>query len=199
MKFLQRKRAAKRKPQAPPPVSHRLTRDLARSEQLAEMVAKSRSANLIEVADMLVGMYLYDWERLSRYWKEPERVETFLQRICGISPQRFHFWIANYDRKRHLGDFNGKKMPARRKFDPPPGGPAPARSLELQGVLRKAEEIAPHHDRLNARAIPILTCECVLLCIAREPESEIAHRLVASGLDLLRLEREARFPRHAPQ
>jgi len=199
MKIFQRKPAGKSADASTPNVTHRLTRDLARAEQMAEMVAKSRSSNLIEVADMLAGLYLYDWERLGKYWKEPERVEDFLQQICSISPQRFHFWIANYDRKRRLGGRNGKKIPARRKFDPPPEGASPARSNELLAVLRRAEEIAPHHDRLNDRSIPILTSECVLLCIAKTQNSEVAHRLVASGLDLPNLEREARFPRHAPQ
>jgi len=38
----------------------------------------------------------------------------------------------------------------------------------------------------------------VLLCIAKNAESEISHRLLASGLDVLKLERNARFPKHAP-
>lgn len=177
--------------------THRLTRDLARSEQMAEMIAKSRAANLIEVADMLAGMYIYDWERLSKYWTEPERVEGFLQQICRISPQRWHHWIENYDRKRQAAE--AAKLVGHRKFELPPAVPPPARSQELLAIFRKAEEIAPHHDRTDDRAIPILTCECVLLCIAKEPGSEIAHRLVASGLDVPGLEREARFPRHAPQ
>jgi hypothetical protein len=46
-------------------VSHRLTKDLARAESLAEMLAHSRAANAVEVADLLAGMYIYDWERLS--------------------------------------------------------------------------------------------------------------------------------------
>lgn len=199
MKLFQRKRANKGI-QTPTALTHRLTSDLARSEQLAEMVAKSRASNLIEVADMLAGLYIYDWERLAKYWKEPERVEGFLQQICQISPQRWHYWIENYDRGRHASDHAGPKILGRRKGDPPPAdGPAPARSQELLAVLRKAEEIAPHHDRVDGRAIPILTCECVLLCIAKAPDSQIAHRLVAAGLDVPHLEREARFPKHSPQ
>lgn len=198
MKLFQRKNARQNGAQTPrAPVTHRLTRDLARSEQMAEMIAKSRAANLIEVADMLAGMYIYDWERLSKYWKEPERVEGFLQQICRISPQRWNYWIENYDSKRHIAE--ASKLTGRRKSDLPPNGPVPTRSHELTAIFRKAEEIAPHHDRTDERAIPILTCECVLLCIAKARDSEIAHRLVASGLDVPSLEREARFPRHAPQ
>jgi hypothetical protein len=38
----------------------------------------------------------------------------------------------------------------------------------------------------------------VLLSIVHAPGSEIARRLVESGLDLPELEHEARNPRHAP-
>jgi hypothetical protein len=180
-------------------VTQRLTQDLARAEGLATMLAKSRAASAIEVADLLAGMFLYDWERLGKYWDGEEQVEVFLQHICRISPQRWHQWIELYDRKRNQREKNW----AQRILEPlkkvQETGDAPlARSIELQFVLKNAEEIAPHHDRLDGRTLPILTCECVLLCIAKNTESEIAHRLVASGLDVLALERDARFPKHAP-
>jgi hypothetical protein len=82
-------------------VTHRLTQDLARAEGLATMLAKSRAASAIEVADLLAGMYLYDWERLGKYWEGEDLVEPFLQHICRISPQRWHHWMELYDRKRN--------------------------------------------------------------------------------------------------
>jgi hypothetical protein len=65
-------------------------------------------------------------------------------------------------------------------------------------VLRNSEAIAPHHDTVNGRAIPILTSECVLLCIAFNDGSELGRRLRETGLDITMLERAARNPRHAP-
>lgn len=180
-------------------VTHRLTQDLARAEGLAAMLAKSRAASAIDVADLLAGMYLYDWDRLGKYWGSEKQVETFLQHICRISPQRWHHWIELYDRKKSENEKNWAQRMLASLTKAQETGDAPlARSAELQSVLKKAEEIAPHHDRLEDRTLPILTCECVLLCIAKNPESEIAHRLVASGLDVLALERDARFPKHAP-
>ena len=46
-------------------IEHRLTKDLSRAETLATMLAQSRAARVIEVADLLAAMYIYDWERLS--------------------------------------------------------------------------------------------------------------------------------------
>jgi hypothetical protein len=182
----------------PTPVAHRLTKDLSRAESLAEMLAHSRAASAVEVADLLAGMYIYDWERLSKYWPEQDAIEEYLQQICRISPQRWHYWIEFYDQQRR-----GHEKPANWQWPRPAKNPEGdgkplARSGELTALLKSAEEIAPAHDVLDGRNIPILTCECVLLAIAKRTDSEIGHRLVASGLNIGELEQAARNPRHAP-
>jgi|GEM_PF-820014 len=182
----------------PAPVAHRLTQDLARAESLAAMLAHSRAAIAVEVADLLAGMYIYDWERLQKYWPEQDGIEEYLQQICRISPQRWHYWIEFYDQQRR-----GEEKPAKWQWPRPAkspeaeGKPLP-RSGELNVLLRSAEELAPAHDVVEGRMIPILTCECVLLAIAKRTDSEIGHRLVAAGLNLGELEQAARNPRHAP-
>ena len=181
----------------PASVAHRLTKDLARAESLAAMLAHSRAASAVEVADLLAGMYIYDWERLSKYWPEQDGIEEYLQQICRISPQRWHYWIEFYDQQRH-----GEEKPAKWQWPKPKspeadGKPLP-RSSELNVLLKSAEELAPAHDVVEGRMIPILTCECVLLAIAKRTDSEIGHRLVAAGLNVGELEQAARNPRHAP-
>ena len=182
---------------ARPAAPHRLTKDLARAESLAAMLAHSRAASAMEVADLLAGMYIYDWERLSKYWPEQDGIEEYLQQICRISPQRWHYWIEFYDQQRH-----GQEKPAKWQWPKPKspeadGKPLP-RSSELNVLLKSAEELAPAHDVVEGRMIPILTCECVLLAIAKRTDSEIGHRLVAAGLNVGELEQAARNPRHAP-
>jgi hypothetical protein len=188
----------RRKGDKPAAVSHRLTKDLARAESLAEMLAHSRAASAVEVADLLAGMYIYDWERLSKYWPEQDGIEEYLQQICRISPQRWHYWIEFYDQQRR-GDEKPPKWQWPRPAKSPEADAKPlARSGELTALLKIAEGMAPAHDVLDGRNIPILTCECVLLAITKRTDSEIGHRLVASGLSLGELERAARNPRHAP-
>jgi hypothetical protein len=179
-------------------VTHRFTKDLARSETLATMLAHSRAATVVEVADLLAGMYIYDWERLSKYWPEQDGMEEYLQQICRISPQRWHHWIQFYDQQRH-SDEKPRKWKWLRpvKSVKTNNSPLP-RSTELLSLLKSAEEIAPAHDMVENRSIPILTCECVLLAIAKRKDSELGHRLVASGLNVAELEQAARNPRHAP-
>ncbi|MGB8540913.1 MAG: hypothetical protein WCD49_04670 [Candidatus Acidiferrales bacterium] len=185
-------------------VAHRVTKDLERAETLASMLAHSRASRTVEVADMLAGMYIYEWENLSKFWEQQAEVETFLQQICRISPQRWHHWIEFYDQHRHAKE--PRKIwrlpqglrPAKGKAAQPNGVPL-LRSAELQNVLKTAEELSPARDFVDGRAIPILTCECVLLAIAKKTDSEIGHRLVATGLNVTSLEESARNPKHAPK
>jgi hypothetical protein len=191
-------RTGSRKLAAQPTVEHRLTRDLSRAETLATMLAQSRAARAVEVADLLAAMYIYDWERLSSYWKDQDGIEEYLQQICRISPQRWHHWIQFYDQQRQDDNKTGpwkwlrpSKMVvnARKNLAP---------SAELRAIFQSAEEIAPAHDLVDDRMVPILTCACVLLAMARKTDSEIGHRLISSGIDLNSLEQAARNPRHAP-
>ena len=162
------------------------------------MLAKSRAAAVVDVPDFLAGIYIYEWDRLSRFWEEHDEIEALLQRICQISPQRWHRWIEFYDNTRKEADtkpgffFSETKKSAKKDSKPLP------RSAELDLVLRNSEAIAPHHDTVNGRTIPILTSECVLLCIAFNDGSELGRRLRETGLDITMLERAARNPRHAP-
>jgi hypothetical protein len=185
-------------------IERRLTQDLSRAQTLATMLAQSRAAGVVEVADLLAAMYIYDWERLSQYWEEQDKIEEYLQQICRISPQRWHHWIQFYDQQhrseepRKIWHLPKGLKPAKTKTGEPDGKPL-RKSAELQDLLRNAEELSPARDFVDGRPIPILTCECVLLAIAKKTDSEIGHRLVATGLNVISLEESARNPKHAPK
>jgi hypothetical protein len=179
------------------PPSHRLTVDLSRAERLAAMIARSRAAKFVEVADLLAAIYIYEWERLSRFWEDQEEIEVLLQNICSISPQRWNHWIQDYDAKRQdderdrLGEERVLKRSRAEDFMLP-------RSGELEKIYSWAEELAAYREEVGNRKIPVLTSECVLLCIARNPQSELSRKLRETALDLGALERAARDPRRAP-
>jgi hypothetical protein len=179
-------------------IEHRLTKDLSRAETLATMLAQSRAARVVEVADLLAGMYIYDWERLSQYWEDQENIEQYLQQICRISPQRWHHWIQFYDGQRRDDPKAGPWKWLRPSKNVTAVSKDLSPSAELRAIFQRAEEVAPAHDLVEDRMIPILTCECVLLAMAQKTDSEIGHRLISSGIDINSLERAARNPRHAP-
>jgi hypothetical protein len=178
--------------------SRRVTLSLSRAGKFAAMLARSRGSVIIEVSDVLAGMYISDWERLSQYWEDEdlEHIEELLRKVCAISPQRWNSWIELYDQDFQEGKgaepWRGSKRTARK-----PAGRL-QRSVALEDVLRQAEQIAPYSDRAGQRKLPILTTEAVLLCIARSYGTEISRSLASSGLDTARLEKDALFPRRAP-
>ena len=182
-----------------PATTHRFTRDLACAESLAMMLANTRASEVIEVSDLLAGIYIDNWERLSRYWPDADAIEPFLQDFCRISPSRWQYWIQYYDEMRR-GENRWRPFGWRwfRRDKTPFSEKVFQRSAELEAALRAAEAIAPYRDTSGEQSIPILTTECVLLAIAKNADSEIGRRLVESGLDVGTLERVARFPKHAP-
>ena len=180
--------------------SRRMTLDLARAETFASMLANSRASQVIEVSDLLAGMYISNWERLSVYWAEENReeVEGFLRGICRISPERWHSWIEFYDDLRRKGERRQVWRPLA-KLKKTSQAESPIRpSAALAAVLKQAEELAPSHDSVGEGNLPILTTECVLLCIVRSFGTEVSRKLTETGLDATRLELDALFPRRAP-
>jgi hypothetical protein len=180
--------------------THRVTLELARAETFAGMLAKSRRSQVVEVSDLLAGMYICNWERLSLYWQEEDRdeIENFLRGICRISPERWHSWIELYDGLRRNGARSRLLRPLDRLKKNAPQADGVRPSAALAAVLKRAEEIAPVRDSIGKQDVPILTSECVLLCILRSFGSEITRKLAGTGLDAEKLEREALFPRRAP-
>lgn len=176
------------------PVAHRLTLDFSRADKFAQMVATSRASRIVEVSDLLAGMYIYNWERLSRYWDDDdqERVEEILRKMCQISPARWNAWIQQYDKQRRNSGKRLSSLPILRKLEKDSKAEPPLqRSAELTGILRQAEKLAPFHDDAGEKTVPVLTSECVLLCIVRNRQSEVSRKLAASGLNVPQLERDA--------
>jgi len=181
--------------------AHRLTLNLTNAENFANMLAKSRAARTVEVADLLAGMYICDWERLSKYWEDDrqDEIEEFLQRICQMSPQRWHTWIEYYDAERRKEERLAHTWPPLRRLLKRMPDERPLQfSDALATVLKEAEQITPFYDRTPERSIPILTSECVLLCIARTYGTEITKKLLATGMDAAKLEKDVFTPKRAP-
>jgi hypothetical protein len=188
--------------------SRRLTLDLSRAMELATMLASSRASQFIEITDLLAGLYMYEWDRLAGYWPEENRepVEEMLREICQISPQRWNYWITLYDSQRKEAEpqprwkhFGKAKQKTRTSSLPIP-------STTLRAVFEAAEWLTPFRDpggsddkkAQESEAVPVVTTECMLLCIARYTSSEVGKKLMHSGLEIDQLERAVLDPRRSP-
>jgi hypothetical protein len=176
---------------------YRMAPGLSRAETFAVMLAHSRAARMVEIADLLAGIYIHDWERIAKYWKDEdqEKIESYLRQICRISPQRWHFWIELYHNQQHPQPAWRKWRLLERFLDrESPAEELPRRSAALAAALEEAERIAPFQDTFDGPRVPILSSECVLLCIARDTDSEISRKLAEAGMDLTALARDVLFP-----
>jgi hypothetical protein len=181
----------------------RLTRDLTRAVQLAMMMAHSRASEVLEVSDLLAGLYMDDWDRLSRFWKSTDEIEQTMRQLCRISPQRWNYWLEYYSEirgsERKWWEAMGLAKVSRSKTKPEESlGRFFQFSSDLAAVFKDADEIAPFQDRVGTRTVPIVSSECVLYAIAQNARSTIGRKLLATGLDVTALERAARFPRRPP-
>jgi hypothetical protein len=193
---------------APGSASHLLTLDLSRAMDLAAMLASSRASQFMEITDLLAGLYIYEWDRLAGYWPEENRdhVEEMLREICQISPQRWNYWITLYDAQRK--EFG--PQPRWKQFGKPKQktGPSslPVPSTALRAAFEAAEWVTPFRDlgvgeekkTRESEAVPVVTTECMLLCIARYTSSEVGKKLIHSGLDIDQLERAVLDPKRSP-
>ncbi|HXA56921.1 MAG TPA: hypothetical protein VNU84_05755 [Candidatus Acidoferrum sp.] len=188
--------------------THRVTLDLSRAKELAAMLASSRASRFVEITDLLAGLYLYEWDRLSAYWPEENRedVEEMMRDICRISPQRWNYWIQLYDTRRKESEPKPRWKRLGKRIDGNAESPAPIPSARLENVFRIAEKVSPFRDPRprpekggpNANALPVLTSECVLLCIAKFMSTDAGKKLHQSGLNIELLERAVIDPKRSP-
>ena len=182
-----------------------MTRDLLRAFELAVMLTHSRASETIEVADLLGAMYIDNWDHMKRFWPDPHEAEKTMRKMCEFSPPRWDYWIKTYNETRD--DQPRKKWfgvpipPMRRAGGKDPGlffGKDFELSEQLRAALKAADKIAPYQDRVGERTIPIVSSDCVLLCLVKNTTSDVARKLLATGIDLRALEKAARFPKYAP-
>jgi hypothetical protein len=161
------------------------------------MLASSRASEIIEVSDLLAGIYINDWGRLSRFWEDSDEIEAFLDQFCKLSQSRLQYWLKHYDAMRQASQRSQSPLANVFKRNDKPNEPPPKilqRSGELDRIFVTAGELSPRRDHADGREIPVVTVECVLLAIVKNDELEIGKKLRATGLDVKGLERAARSP-----
>lgn len=182
--------------------THYAVRELLQADSYAFMLAHDRGERVIHVADVLAGMYINSFEKIVKYWSDPEAVEIFIEEHCGINPQRWDYWIMHFDQvyghakkkfdRLRIGMRGLRRKP--RSFV----GVAFQQSPDLLAVYKIAEDMATSRsDRLGEK-LPVVTLESFLLATAKHA-APIGKHLVESGIDLAMLERDVRHPKRPPR
>lgn len=137
------------------------------------MIARDQRSRYLEPHHLFAGIYVGCGERITPYWENADVIEDFLDRELRVREPRYYYWIRMY-RKDH-------RIIRRR---------APQIWM-LSESCRKVEELATQYATSRHRGgedRPIVRIpEDYLLAMARA-ELPISEKLIASGINLLKLE-----------
>lgn len=149
---------------------YQFSRELAIAVIFAMHLAEKLGSRTIDVRHWLSAIYIVAFEKLSKYWKESENLEDFVIDECGLTEPRLYYWVEAGK------EFGTKKSPLLK-----------LQSEELTSVLTTASELARSHGE-GPESTGIICPEDFVLAVARHPEFDIGRKLLATGLDVNRLE-----------
>jgi hypothetical protein len=139
-------------------------------------VAAARESPSLEARDLLAGLYMGSSKRLSKYWKKLRAFDRLVAREPGIREL-----IAAYRRGEFPSPAQIEQIRLRCGFVP--------FAPEITRVMETARDLGASRQGAASGDKPVLAPEDFLLAIAKHTELEVGQRLVASGLDLRRLEK----------
>ncbi|HWZ54490.1 MAG TPA: hypothetical protein VNZ63_00365 [Verrucomicrobiae bacterium] len=187
---------------ARPTIRHMDTRHLRWATTFAMVVAYSTWREEVTASDLLAGLYVANFERISLFWPHPEYLEDFIAEYCDWSEPRWATWERYHEEHRRsarrysilrwfgpLGrvTIRGKKQP--RRFV----GFRFHYSPDCNLVFETAEKLTPYTAKapFSDKTVPLLTPEIVLLAFLRTEALPLGKSLRDSGLIVEQLEKAA--------
>ena len=148
-----------------------LSIDCARAQHCAFILSSLRGSNVLDVFDMLGGMYIALGENLSQYWESKNGFRELIEREKSLAKAIEQVRIEGIETLSALGlPFSGASMKAL--------------SPAMMHTFRKAHESAISRESTGK---PVVKPEDFLLALATEPSTELGPKMLESGVDLVRL------------
>ena len=166
------------------------------------MLAFDRDEYVIDLPDVLAGIYINSLEKIAKYWPDLESIETFVEKHCGINPQRWDYWIEHHNQTYNAFRKRSRKFQIRLPFlkRKPRSyvGVKFQQSADLLAVCKIAESMATSQSEPFDKKLPVVTLESFLLAAVKHtsPISELLREL---GLDVAKLEADVRNPKRLPR
>jgi len=148
-------------------------------------VAIARESLSLETEDLLAGLYMASLRRLSKYWSRSGAFDRLVNRERGIREI-----ISAYRKGEFPSVADLEQIRLRRGFIP--------FSADTTRVIESARHFGASRPGDATGQMPVVAPEDLLLALAKHTELDIGRRLIASGLDVLRLERAVRTLKPRP-
>ncbi len=131
----------------------------------SSMIADDRESLEIDIRDFMAGVYIADFERISKYWSDWESAEKFFCGFAGIRDPRQFYWLRFSAVMRHTEKSVMNK---------------PMRSTDdLKDVI--AQATAVYGEKLTSRHI---------LCVVLDSGSSTGVALLDSGFNVAELRKD---------
>ena len=148
-------------------------------------VAIARESLSLETEDLLAGLYIASSRRLSKYWSRSGAFGRLVHRECGIRG------IISAYRKGEVPSLADlEQIRLRRGFV--------RFSPDTTRVIESARHFGASRAGDATGQTPVVAPEDLLLALAKHTELGVGRRLLASGLNLERLEKAVRTLKPRP-
>jgi hypothetical protein len=178
-------------------ITHMDTRHLRWATVFASLIAFCKGRDELIPSDLLAGIHVANWERVSGFWPHPELFDDFIAERCDWTEPRWMTWHRWEDGSRNEArrirlpfDFKISFLPPRTKkrfF-----GAAFQRSPDWQRIVETGEKLTPYKVPWRGQILPLLTPEVMLLAFIRTENVFLGKHLQGTGLLVDKLEEAAK-------
>lgn len=178
-------------------ITHTDTRHLRWAAAFSALIAFCKNRDEMIPSDLLAGIYVANWERLSKFWPQPELFEDFIAEHCDWSEPRWLTWQRWYDESRNAprsSRFQLRYLQRgkwKRFGKPRLIGSQFSQSPDLKRLFEAGEKLTPHEVLEHGRKLPLLTPEIMLLAFVRTDSIPLGRHLQNNGLMVDKLEEAA--------
>ena len=142
-------------------------------------VAIARESLALEPKDLLAGLYMASAKRVSKFWNHSSAFGRLVNGQPGVREI-----ISAYRKGEFPSPADREQITLRRGFVP--------FSPDTTRIIGTARHFGASRPGDSAGEPPVLAPEDLLLALAKHTDLDIGQRLVASGLDVSRLEKAVR-------
>jgi len=176
-------------------IKHMDSRHLRWARLFATLVAFCKGRDDLRPSDLLAGIHVANFERLSRFWPCPELFEDFIAEHCDWSEPRWLTWQRweeefRIEARRLRIPFSGSflVMGKKKRFHGSMFKPSP----DWQRLFETGEKLTPYTVSWQGRTLPLLTPEVMLLAFIRTEGIPLGKLLQDAGLLVDELELAAK-------
>jgi hypothetical protein len=178
-------------------VTHTDTRHLRWATVFSALIAFCKNRDELIPSDLLAGIYVANWERVSKFWPQPELFEDFIAEHCDWSEPRWHTWQRWHEESRRAPrssrfQFRYLHRGKLKQFGKPRlFGSHFSESPDLKRLFETGERLTPYKVPERGRNLPLLTPEIMLLAFVRTDGIPLGRHLQDNGLMVDKLDEAA--------